>query len=419
VQQNDKRSRRLAMILLEHPDAQALLEDAVLTPDQLEDCATHIEPFLALYFSLFQRAEQRDNARLILMGKLSALSRKTCEPIAHSLGVRRENLQSLVGCSPWSDRPILDQLHRLVAEAWGDSQGVLIGDGSGFPKKGEHFCGVTPPYCGRLGKVDNCQVGIFVGYACRHGHTLLEHQLFLPPEWACDPVRRVKAGVPEGVVYKETWEILLDELERCRDVPHAWLSCDSEFGRVNALRAGLRQRGERYVVGVRENLRVRDLRERPPLRRGATGRLPVAATRSAKEWADRQAADAWQMFAIRGGDKGPLVVEAVQTPVLTFEDTALGCVERLVVIRTVGAEEIRTWYCLSNAADEVPLGEVVWAHGQRYWAKAGFAEGKGEVGLGHYEVGGWVGWHDHMTLSLLALWFLALERDREAAKTAR
>jgi SRSO17 transposase len=407
------------MTLLEHPDAQALLEDAVLDPQQLEDCAAHIEPFLARYFPLFQRAEQRDNARLILMGKLSALSRKTCEPIAYSFGVRRENLQDFVGCSPWSDRPILDQLHRHVAEAWGDPQGVLIGDGSGFPKKGAHSCGVKRQYCGRLGKVDNCQVGVFVGYACRHGHTLLEHQLFLPPEWASEPARRVKAGVPEGVVYKESWEILLDELERCRDVPHAWFTCDSEFGRVNALRAGLRQRGERYVVEVREDLRVRDLRERPPPRRGATGRFPVAVTRSAKEWADQQAADAWQVFEIRGGEKGPLVVEAVQTLVQTFEDTALGSVERLVVIRTVGAEEMRTWYCLSDAADAVPLGEVVWAHGQRYWAEAGFAEGKGEVGLGQYEVRGWVGWHHHMTLSLLALWFLGLERHGQAEKTPR
>lgn len=96
------------MTLLEHPDARTLLEDAVLTPEQLEGCVAHIELFLARYFPLFQRSEQRHNARLILMGKLSALSRKTCEPIAYSFGVRRENLQDFVGCSPWSDRPILD-----------------------------------------------------------------------------------------------------------------------------------------------------------------------------------------------------------------------------------------------------------------------------------------------------------------------
>lgn len=407
------------MTLLEHPDAQALLEDAVLTPQQIERLADHIEPFLMRYFPRFQRSEQRHNARLILLGKLSALARKTCEPIAHSFGVRRENLQDFVGSSPWDDRSILDELHRHVAEVWGDPQGVLIGDGSGFPKKGEHSCGVKRQYCGRLGKVDNCQVGIFLGYACRHGHTLLEHQLFLPPEWASDPDKRAKAGVPQEVVYQEAWEILLDQLERCRDVTHAWFTCDSEFGRVNAFRAGLRKRAERYVVEVRDDLRVRDLRERPPPRRGTTGRLPVAPTRSAKEWAQRQPASAWQAFELRGGEKGPLRVQAAQTPVQTFEDTALGSQERLVVIRTVDADEARTWYCLSDAPPAVPLGEVVRAHGQRYWAEACFEEGKGEVGLDEYEVRGWVGWHHHMTLSLLALWFLGRERQRQAEKTPR
>src|SRR5262249_33980985 len=199
---------------------------------------------------LLQRSEQRDNARLILLGKLSALARKTCEPIAHHFGVRRENLQDFIGCSPWSDRLVLDELHGHVTEVWGDPRGVLIGDGSGFAKKGAHSCGVKRQYCGRLGKVDNCQVGIFLGYACRHGHTLLEHRLFLPWEWADDPDRRAKAGVPADVVYKEAWEILLDELEQCQEVPHAWITCDSEFGRVNEFRAGLRQRQERYVVEV-------------------------------------------------------------------------------------------------------------------------------------------------------------------------
>lgn len=406
--------------LLEHPDAQALLADAVLTPEQIQDLACHIEPFLERYLPLFQRTEQCTNARIILQGKLSALSRKTCEPIAHAFGVRRENLQDFVGASPWDDRAILDELHRHVTEAWGDPQGVLIGDGSGFPKKGTHSCGVKRQYCGQRGKVENCQLGIFVGYAGRRGHTLLEHRLFLPPEWADDWDKRAKAGVPEDVVYKETWEILLDEVDRCRDVPHAWFTCDSEFGRVNAFRAGLRQRGERYVVEVREDLRIRDLHEPPPPRRGTTGRLPVAPIRSAKEWAERQAVEEWQQFDLRDGEKGPLRVEAVQTWVQTFEDTALGSEERLVVIRTVEEDEVRTWHCLSDAPlEEVALGAVVWAHGQRYWVEGGFKEGKSEVGLGHYEVRGWVGWHHHMTLSLLALWFLGLERDGQAEKTPR
>src|SRR5262249_37564917 len=150
------------MTLLEHPDAQALLDDAVLAPEQLDDLAAQIEPFLARYFPLLQRSEQRDTARLSLLGKLPALARKTCEPIAHHFGVRRENLQDFIGCSPWSDRLVLDELHGHVTEVWGDPRGVLIGDGSGFAKKGAHSCGVKRQYCRRLGQGDNVQGGIFL-----------------------------------------------------------------------------------------------------------------------------------------------------------------------------------------------------------------------------------------------------------------
>src|SRR5262245_8051466 len=262
------------MTILEHPDAQALLDDARLTQEQLAELGQRLQPFLARYLPLFGRAEQRHNAQLILKGKLSALSRKTCEPIAHLFGVRREVLQDFVGASPWDDDRLLGGLRQHVSEAWGDPDGVLCGDGSGFPKKGEHSVGVKRQYCGRLGKVDNCQVGLFVGYACRHGQVLLGHRLFLPPEWAGDAARRAEAGIPEGVAYQEGWEILLGLLDACRGVPHAWVTADSEFGRVNEFRAGLRQRHERYVVDVREDLRLRDRGAGPPPRKGRTGRVP-------------------------------------------------------------------------------------------------------------------------------------------------
>src|SRR3989442_1301241 len=205
------------MTILEHPEAQAILSDAILTVEQVEEIATRIEPFLRRYLPLFQRSEQRGNARHILEGKLSSLSRKTAEPIAHYIGVRREVLQDFLGVSPWEDQAILGEIRRHVSEAWNDPNGVLFGDGSGFAKKGEHSCGVKRQYCGRLGKVENCQLGVFLGYACRHGQTLLAHRLFLPPEWADDQARREAAGVPEEVAYKETWEILLDQVDACRD----------------------------------------------------------------------------------------------------------------------------------------------------------------------------------------------------------
>jgi len=207
--------------ILEHPKAQALLEDAVLSTEQLEELSRRVQPFLQRYLPLFQRSEQRTNASFLFRGKLSSLSRKTAEPIAHLFGIRRESLQDFLGVSPWDDDAILDELRAHVIEEGGDPNGVLTGDGSAFPKKGNHSCGVKRQFCGHEGKVDNCQLGIFLGYACPKGHTLLRARLFLPPEWAQDQERREATGVPEEVLYQETWEILLDHIDHGKDVPHA------------------------------------------------------------------------------------------------------------------------------------------------------------------------------------------------------
>lgn len=407
------------MTILEAPQAQAILNDAVISAEDLLELAQRLQPFLERYLPLFQRSEQRTNAQLLFQGKLSSLSRKTCEPIAHFFGVRRESLQDFLGASPWDDDRLLAALRQHVGEAWQDPQGVLTGDTSGFPKKGQESCGVKRQYCGRLGKVDNCQVGVFLGYVCRYGHTLIDHRLFLPKEWSENGDRREKTGVPKEVVYQENWEILLDQIDRCQDVPHAWFTCDAEAGRVYQFRAGLRQRQERYVVDVRNDMQMRDLRAKPPQRNGTRGRQPLPPVQSVAEWATAQPATAWQRFEIRGGEKGPLRVEAAQTWVQTFADGRLGVEERLVVIRTSSSEETKIWYTLSNAKEKVPLADVVWGHAQRYWEEASLKEGKSEVGMDEYEVRGWRGWHHHMTMTLLALWFLALERDVVKKKRRR
>jgi SRSO17 transposase len=405
------------MSILEHPEAQAILNDAVLTVEQVEGIGKRIEPFLQRYLPLFQRSEQRVNAQHILEGKLSSLSRKTAEPIAHHLGIRREVLQDFLGVSPWEDQLLLAEIRKHVRETWNDPSGVLFGDGSGFAKKGDHSCGVKRQYCGRLGKVDNCQIGIFLGYGCRYGHTLLDHRLFLPKEWADDPKRREETGVPEEVVYKETWEIFLDQVDECKDVPHSWVTADAEFGRVYQCRKGLRDRRERYVVDVRNDMLIRDLRAKSPERRSNRGPHPKQPWQSIASWTESQPPSAWARFDIRAGEKRLLQVEAAQTQVQTRDRQRVGDEERLVVIRTVNNPEAKTWSTLSNAEGSVPLAEVVRGHAQRYWEEASFKEGKSEVGMAHYEVRGWRGWHHHMTMSLLALWFLGLERFREQPTT--
>jgi SRSO17 transposase len=400
------------MTILEHPPAQELLDAAAITPDQVSACASHLSDFLARYLPLFARSEQREHATTVIQGKLSGLERKTSEPVAIQAGLPRKPIQSFVGWGAWDDEALMASVRAHVKEEWADPGAVLVIDPSSFPKKGTQSCGVQRQWCGRLGKVENCQVGVFLFYACASGHAPLDRRLFLPREWADDKDRREKTHVPDQVAYQERWQTALDMVRRIRaeGLAHRWLTADSEFGRVAQFRAELRQMGERYLLDVPENLLVRDLDEeveQPPRRHGSPKKAPW---RNVKEWAELQPPGRWQRFAVRAGEKGPLEVDAVMTRVQTMQDDRVGPQERLVVMRGV-ADPKEVWYRLANP-EESDLKELVRAGSERHRAEQVLQEGKGEVGLGQYEVRSWVGWHHHATLSLLALWFLSLERVR-------
>ena len=397
--------------ILEHPEAQALLDAATITPAEVNACARRLHAFLPRYLSLFKRSEQRDNATLILEGKLSGLDRKTSEPIANQAGVPRKPLQAFVGAGAWDDEAVMAEIRSHVREEWADPRAVLVVDGSAFPKKGTHSCGVARQWCGRLGKVDNCQVGVFLIYACRQGHAPLDRRLYLPEEWDEDADRREECHVPEEVHYQERWRMALALLDRCGDIPHAWVTGDDEFGRASEFRAELRQREERYVLDVPCNTLVRDLEVRPPRRKRKRGRKRKTPFERVDEWAKRQPASRWKRMLVRAGEKGPLEVEAITVRVQTKQEGRVGPEERLLIERTV-EEEPQTSYHLSNAGGGVKLEELVRGRSERHRVEEVFREGNGEVGLDHYEVRSWVGWLHHMTLSLLALWFLALERGR-------
>ena len=340
-------------VLLQLPDAQALLDQTVVSPT-LE----RLDAFLDRYRPCFLRSEQRLNAAHVLRGKLSALDRKTSEPIAREAGVPRRTLQQFVGEGCWDDAAVRAELHAHVADEIGADDAVLIVDGMAVPKKGTETCGVARQWCGRLGKVDNCQVGVHLGYASCGGHALLDARLYLPRERADDAEHRAKTHVPDTVLFQEKWRLALDLIATSgAAVPHGWVTGDDEFGRASAYRAELRLARERYVLDVPSNTLVRDLR-------------------------------------------------GLQEP------RPAGTRERLVVIRTLEATP-QTWHALSNAKpQDKSLAEVVGAHGARHRIEELFAEGNGEIGLDHCEVRSWLGWQHHVTLSLLALWYLQVEKRR-------
>jgi SRSO17 transposase len=400
------------MSLLEHPEAQALLDDASVSPDTVRGCTDRLTGFLQRYLPKFYRVEQRDNATTVIRGLLSGLERKTNEPIAIAAGLARKPIQFFVGAGKWDDEDVMAEVRLHVREELAEPEGVVVIDPSGFPKKGTESCGVDRQWCGRLGKVDNCQIGVFLAYAAKAGYAPLDRRLYLPEEWANDEARREKCHVPPEIKFQETWRIALDLLDRSLPgLPHGWIVGDDELGRAAEFRAGLRQRGERYVLDVPCHTTVRDREQRrPPRKKAGVGRKREVPFRRADVWAARQPESRWERVPVRDGEKGPLEVDAMIVSVRTKEDRRIGPQERLVVMRPVG--ESRIDYALTNAGPEVPLAEVVRAQRQRHRIEEVFEAGKGEVGLDHYEVRSWVGWHHHMTLCLVALWFLCLERRR-------
>src|SRR3954466_5496246 len=202
------------MSLLDHPEARALLADAILTPEAVEGCQDRLTAFLQRYLPLFYRIEQRAHAITVIRGLLSGLERKDCEPIAAQAGLHRKTLQTFVGAGAWDDDAVLTELRQQVREELAEPDGVVVIDPSAFPKKGTGSCGGPRQWCGRLGKVDNCQVGVFLAYAARAGYAPLDRRLDLPEDWAADKDRRAQCHVPPKVKSQEKWQIALDLLDR-------------------------------------------------------------------------------------------------------------------------------------------------------------------------------------------------------------
>src|SRR4051794_22718664 len=190
------------MSLLEHPEALALLSDATVAPETVRDCSDRLTGFLQRYLPRFYRAEQRLNATLVIRGRLSGLERKTSEPIAIEAGFPRKPIQFFVGSGKWDDEAVMAELRAHVGEGLAAADGVVVVGGSAFPKKGTESCGVARQWCGRLGKVDNCQVGVFLAYAAGDGYAPLDRRLYLPEAWADEPGRREKCHVPPEIVFR-------------------------------------------------------------------------------------------------------------------------------------------------------------------------------------------------------------------------
>ena len=226
---------------------------------QLRRLKPELESFLDRYLGLFGRAENQEHARQLVQGLLDGSDRRNVENMAEAVegGVVR-TLQKFIAQGCWQDRAVLGELRRQLVEALGEEDGVVNVDETGFPKKGTKSVGVKRQYAGILGRVDNCQIAVFLNYASQAGHGLLDRRLFLPEEWANDRRRREEAGVPEGVVFRTKPELALEMVAEAvaANVPFRWVGGDSLYGDSPTFVQGLRALKKWYVLDVSSEARV-------------------------------------------------------------------------------------------------------------------------------------------------------------------
>lgn len=388
-----------------------LMAEAEVRPEALEGVLERLAEFVKPFAASLDHLAQREHAWEYVSGLVSNVKRKNIESIAYLHEHDRQPLQKFIGQNDWEWEPMIGELARQIGVSLGRADGVLVIDPSGVLKQGKASVGVARQWCGRAGKVDNCQVGVYLGYVAREEHALVDMRLYLPKEWTKDKKRCRKAKVPNEIRFRTRHEMALEMLDRHRAaLPHAWVSGDDEMGRSTAFRDALRTRNEPYLLAVPSNTLVRDLDAEPPPYCG-TGKRPMVPFRRVDKL--MKTATCWTRIEVRPGEKGPLVVEAVKFRTQTKRGRRNGPEETLVIFREQqGQETVKHDYCLSAAPFDTPLREFARVLNAEHRIEECLRRAKGESGLAQYQVRTWNGWHHHQTLTLLATWFLTQEKLR-------
>jgi SRSO17 transposase len=394
---------------------QEILKEAEVKPQVSKGMLKRLEKFSEPFVANLKRSEPREHAQVYIAGLLSDLKRKNVESIAYRHDQERVNLQRFIGSATWEHQPLLEELARQVGSELGEDDGVIVFDPSGHEKCGNDSVGVQRQWLGRLGKVDNGQVAIYMGYASRKEHALVDTRLYLSKQWAKDKARRKKCGVPKQIRYQTRHEQALDMLKNNgKYLLHSWIAGDDEMGRSSRFRRDLRALGEQYLLAVPSNTGIRDL-DRPPPVYGGRGQPPKQPFGRVDIWRGSLGDDAWTRINVRDGEKGPLVLEIVKRRVVARTERSWHdfTEELLIVTRTPdGNGKVKYDYHLSNAPADTPLEELARVIKAEHRIEDSLKRAKSEAGLSDYEVRTWAGWHHHQTLSLIATWFLIQETRR-------
>jgi SRSO17 transposase len=410
-----------------------------MTMNELRAAAGALVHLHERFAPLFGRKEPQLQSFIYLHGLLLAPGRKSAEPIALRFGEPGKDginqnqvlaLQRFLTYSPWDAHGIHREIQRVFAEelvpATADWRIGTVGviDESGFVKQGTHSVGVQRQYCGRVGKKENCQVGVFLVGVTPAGSALLEHQLYLPQTWASDADRRKETSVPEDITFQTKPQIGIELLRRTRNnglVKCAWITADEFYGHNGEFLDELEAMQQRYVVEVPINTTVWTVDPQtqvPPHdgRRGPAATRPPRQrerqyVRTVRDIAQSLPPSAWQVLQLRTGAKGPLAFAFARVRVWAVRHRKPGPACWLLLRRSLEpAGEVKYYIC--NAAADEPLETMALVTGTRYRVEEYFEEGKGYLGMAQYEARAWSSWHHHMSLVALAHLFVTLTRLR-------
>jgi SRSO17 transposase len=344
---------------------------------------------------VLHRRELRETGAAFLDGLLSGIERKTGWLMAEQSGAERPyRMQSLLGRSQWDADRLRDEVRDYVVEALGDEDGVLIVDETGFVKKGDRSAGVARQYSGTAGRIENCQVGVFLAYASRCGQALVDRRLYLPESWTKDRARCARASIPETVTFATKPKMALAMIEAALDagMPCAYVLGDAVYGADSSLRRMLENRQQPYVLAVRGT---------HFMRRGGDRWFEET---SPEELAGELAPEAWTCHAAGEGAKGPRLYDWAR---IRRPWTSEQGFEHWLLVRRKRSKSAEKAYYLVFAPPGSTLAELAGAAGLRWAVEECFERAKDELGLDHCEARSWHGWHRHMSLCMAALAFLA------------
>jgi len=408
---------------------------------QIKGMGKELNGFLSQFDDCFSRSGSRQNLRTYVSGQLSDLPRKSIEPMALAANIPPRTLQSFLSILPWDHHRIRDKLQWMVADEHAQTRAIGIIDESGNPKKGRHTAAVQWQWCGNTGKTDNCVVGVHAAYVADDFQCILDSDVYLPKDWADDPVRRKEAGIPDEVTYRKKTDIALEQISRAMQNGIrvlAW-TFDEWYGRDGEFLDGLETRGQNYIGEVPSDFSgwlsepeilvrptAQELRKRGPKRhfpRLSAKAWPASEVRNLLVYSRVFQKQKWQKFHIKDGENGPIVWEVKHSRFYRKQGSEKlpGPAHYLIVARNVlKPEEIK--YFVSNmtpGANGITLEKLLWIAFSRVPIERCFEIGKQELGMDHFEVRGWTAIHRHFYITQLSFLFCARLHQKLREKNDR